>query len=394
MMGKYNRLLTWKDIPRGRKILEEEQWIEKGFIHNEFWKKDAAMLKWVTILEEFKYIGKNGLKVVELGSASGVTPHIIGSWGNDVTAIDINTVDNWCPKGFAKMIIGDALYELKQMDSSSVDVIIDSCSVHCFNPSWKDDIKNIGWKDIAEESYRVLKPNGRIISSTDVKLSYDYCGEFISPSSLIDIIESSGLVLTSDYKEKYEHVDMYPYRQIENELYVFTAVFKKPEIKIISHRGNIDGENSDRENSISYVEEAISAGYDVEVDLWVKEGEFYLGHDFPQHIVYIDWLLKNKDYLWIHCKNLEALESISHFADKFNYFWHSNDSYTLTSKGIGWVLLGQTPYSNSIIVLPEKIDYYTKYNGKYDRILKTKGICTDNCNYYRQELKLWNGKKT
>ena len=388
IMKNYNRLLIWKDIPRCRKILKEEQWIEKGFCHNEFWKKDAAMLKWVTILEEFKSIGKNGLKVIELGAASGVTPHIIGSWGNDVTAIDINTVDNWCPKGFAKMILGDCLYELKQMDTSSVDVIVDSCAVHCFNPSWRDGIKNLGWKDIAEECYRVLKPNGKIISSSDVYLSYDYCGEFISPNSLIDIIESSGLTLTSDYKKEYEDLDMYPYRQIENGLYIFTAVFKKPEIKIISHRGNIDGENPDRENSISYIEEAISAGYDVEVDLWVEEDEFYFGHDFPQHIVHIDWLLKNKDYLWIHCKNLEALESMSHFDGEFNYFWHNTDRYTLTSKGIGWVLVGQIPYSNSIIVLPEKLGYYDKCDEKYDRILKTKGICTDKCNYYKKELNL------
>jgi SAM-dependent methyltransferase len=381
----YNRLLTWKDAISCRNILKQEQWIEKGFRHNEFWEKDAAMLKWVTLLEEFRSIKKNNLKVIDLGSASGVVPHIIGSWGNDVTGIDLMTVDHWCPKGFTKMILGDALYELKQMDDNSVDVVIDSCSVHNFNPIWGYGIENWGWKDIADEVYRVLKPKGKLISSTDVTLSSDP-GEFISPENLIKIIESSGLKLTSKYKKEYEDQDSYPFYQPNVDLYIATLTFEKADMRIISHRGNLSGPNPYKENSIEYIEEAISEGFDVEIDFWVVDNECYLGHDEPQYPVTMEWLEKYKDILWIHCKNRDALEKISSSSIDFHYFWHQIDRYTLTSKGIGWVLVGQIPFSKSIVVLPESINYYDKYDGIYDRIMNTMGICTDKPLFYRKEL--------
>ena len=53
----------------------------------------------------------------------------------------------------------------------------------------------------------------------------------------------------------------------------------------ISHRGNINGPEVNRENSIDYINSAIDKGYDVEVDVWFKKGEFYLGHDEPMYRV-------------------------------------------------------------------------------------------------------------
>lgn len=387
---KYNRILTHDDVEICRKILENEQWQEKGF-HANFWEKDAALVKWVTLLEEFKSIRKNNLKVIDLGSANGVVPHIIASWGNDVTGIDLMSIDHWCPKGLTKMILGDALYELKQMDDASVDVIIDSCSIHCFEPVWGWGIENWGWKNVAHEVHRVLKPGGRLISSTDVTL-VPYPGEFISPENIINIVESSGLKLTSEYRKEYESyengIDNRLY-QPEVDLFIATLSFQKPNknMKIIAHRGNLSGSNPLRENSIDYIEEAISEGFDAEIDLWVEDDQCYLGHDNPQYFVTMEWLEKYKDVLWIHCKNREALEKMSSASVEFNYFYHECDRYTLTSKGIGWVLVGQIPFSKSIIVLPESINYYDKYEGTYDRIMSTMGICTDQCIFYRNELK-------
>jgi len=152
--------------------------------------------------------------------------------------------------------------------------------------------------------------------------------------------------------------------------------------KIISHRGNLSGPNPIKENSVDYIEEAISEGFDVEIDLWVEEDDkCYLGHDKPQYFVSMEWLRKHKDILWIHCKNLQALEKISSSVVEFNYFWHSTDRYTLTSKGIGWVLVGQMPFTKSVIVLPESIDFY-KYSPQY--IEKCYGICTDTPIFYRK----------
>jgi hypothetical protein len=145
-------------------------------------------------------------------------------------------------------------------------------------------------------------------------------------------------------------------------------------MKLIAHRGNINGPNPLRENSIDYIEEAISEGFDVEIDLRVEDNQCYLGHDDPQYFVTMEWLRKYKDVLWIHCKNLEALEKLSSSMIEFNYFWHETDCYTITSKSIGWVYPGKQPYSNSVIVMPESnsnIDF------KSLMMYNCFGICSD-----------------
>ena len=69
----------------------------------------------------------------------------------------------------------------------------------------------------------------------------------------------------------------------------------------ISHRGNINGKIVERENSPEYIQEAVTAGYFCEVDVW-----------------------------------------------------HDNDDYTLTSMGWVWAYPGmERPCENSIAVLPE-----------------------------------------
>jgi len=154
-------------------------------------------------------------------------------------------------------------------------------------------------------------------------------------------------------------------------------------MRFIAHRGNLSGSNPLRENSIDYIEEAISEGFDVEIDLRVEDNECYLGHDDPQYFVTMEWLKKYKDVLWIHCKNKEALEKMSSSVVQFNYFWHETDCYTLTSKGIGWVYPGKIPYSNSIVVMPEDTDLY---DFKPEYIKEVYGICTDKVIYYKNIL--------
>ncbi len=43
---------------------------------------------------------------------------------------------------------------------------------------------------------------------------------------------------------------------------------------LISHRGNIDGPNTDNENKPSYIASAINRGYDCEVDFWFSNNKF------------------------------------------------------------------------------------------------------------------------
>jgi hypothetical protein len=155
------------------------------------------------------------------------------------------------------------------------------------------------------------------------------------------------------------------------------------QVKIISHRGNLAGPSPLLENNPEYIDDAIDAGFDVEVDVRCIDNDLYLGHDQPQYLVSMDWLIARKDHLWLHCKNLKSLDIFSSSSIDFHYFWHETDRYTFTSKGIGWVLVGQFPFSKSVIVLPESIDL-NPYSFEY--IQQSYGICTDKPLYYKSKL--------
>jgi glycerophosphoryl diester phosphodiesterase len=135
-------------------------------------------------------------------------------------------------------------------------------------------------------------------------------------------------------------------------------------MKLIAHRGNVSGKQPDKENSPSYIQEAIKLGYDVEVDVSYSDGHFWLGHDEPQYETNIDFL-KNQS-LWCHAKDLEALKIM--LEQGIHCFWHQDDDYTLTSKGFIWTYPNKPVCSKSVIVLIDKQDKLPK---------NCYGICSD-----------------
>ncbi len=143
---------------------------------------------------------------------------------------------------------------------------------------------------------------------------------------------------------------------------------------LISHRGNINGKNTERENSPEYIDEAIALGYNVEIDLWMIEGVLLLGHDEPQYGISQDWLNERINNLWIHCKNIEAMEWMDSIAG-FIYFWHEEDTVTLTKFGHIWAYPGKQPINNSIAVMPEIHN---------EEITQCKGICSDYIENYKK----------
>jgi hypothetical protein len=148
----------------------------------------------------------------------------------------------------------------------------------------------------------------------------------------------------------------------------------------ISHRGNIDGKKPHLENSLSYIDDAIELGYDVEVDLWHVDGNFFLGHDEPQYSVTFDWINDRANRLWVHCKNVEAIEYFIENDFKcsdINWFWHENDLMTLTTFGYAWVYPGKQPIKGSIAVMPERGN---------DDISRCGGICSDIIKKYKDEI--------
>jgi hypothetical protein len=146
---------------------------------------------------------------------------------------------------------------------------------------------------------------------------------------------------------------------------------------LISHRGNINGRITERENHPDYIDEAIALGYDVEIDIWIVGMDIMLGHDEPQYTVTTKWLEQRLHKLWIHCKNIPALEYASYFHNKedLNYFWHEYDTVTLTSKGHIWAYPGKQPIQESIAVMPELCN---------DTLTQCKGICSDHIQNYKK----------
>lgn len=148
-------------------------------------------------------------------------------------------------------------------------------------------------------------------------------------------------------------------------------------MKLISHRGNINGKQPTLENSPNYILNAIEQGYDVEIDVWYTN-KFMLGHDKPQYEFPFDLLEKFYTKLWVHCKNIEAIVKLKNNPElnsRLNYFWHENDTVTLTSKGYIWAYPGKQPINNSIAVMPEINN---------DNITQCKGICSDYIEKYKQ----------
>lgn len=136
-------------------------------------------------------------------------------------------------------------------------------------------------------------------------------------------------------------------------------------MKIISHRGNINGVDVNNENKPSYIDIALSLGYDVEIDIWWVDNNLYLGHDNPDTKINFIWLKERKNNLWIHCKNLKAVEYFSKINEKsninFKFFCHQSDKYALISDNHIWLDdLGLLPNDQSIIPLLDKfkIDRY------------------------------------
>jgi len=123
---------------------------------------------------------------------------------------------------------------------------------------------------------------------------------------------------------------------------------------LISHRGNINGKNINKENNPTYIETAIGFGYDVEIDIRYIDKRFFLGHDIPQYEIKIKWLEKNLNNIWIHCKDLNSFSYFNQYnlinSKKFNYFSHDTDIGVLTSHNYIW----STHICNGgILVLPE-----------------------------------------
>lgn len=140
---------------------------------------------------------------------------------------------------------------------------------------------------------------------------------------------------------------------------------------LISHRGNINGPNIEKENTSDYIEAALNLGFNVEIDVWYL-GHFFLGHDKPQYFVTEKFL--QQDGLWCHAKNIPAMVELSKLG--VNYFWHERDKVALTSNKFLWTYPGQDLTNMSIACLPEVKEFINMEIAA--------GICSDYIKYYKK----------
>lgn len=144
--------------------------------------------------------------------------------------------------------------------------------------------------------------------------------------------------------------------------------------KFISHRGNLIGPYPDLENRPEYILNAINSGVDCECDAWLtpSDGKWWLGHDRPQYQVSLDFFIENAEHLWVHAKNLPALEAL--VDEDVRCFYHDKDAYTLTSHGHIWAYPGARITENTVCVMPETMGpiVYTD-----EERARAYGICSD-----------------
>jgi len=137
-------------------------------------------------------------------------------------------------------------------------------------------------------------------------------------------------------------------------------------MKLIAHRGNYQYKNPSKENQPEYIQQAIEAGYDAEVDIWYQDG-LYLGHDDPKYDIDLDFLYLHHKKLWLHCKNVQALSFLSEIHE-FNCFWHEQDAYALTSKGFIWTFPHAKVCEKSVIITE---------NARFSKLQECYGVCAD-----------------
>jgi len=150
-------------------------------------------------------------------------------------------------------------------------------------------------------------------------------------------------------------------------------------MKLISHRGNLSGPNPETENTPEAVDGALRLGFDVEVDVWVVGEKLFLGHDFPSLEIEESWVNERRQFLWIHCKNADAL---SYFVKRdCNCFFHDVDAYTLTLDGYVWAYPGMPASGEKCIaVMPEYITNLADFDSS-----KYFGVCSDHVLELRKE---------
>ena len=168
------------------------------------WDNVDAFVKWSVSLILFDSIKDSlypqpGIKVVDLGSGDGPVPHMVADKGFDVVAVDIQKW-SFLYQSLAHIVTKDCRDYLRDCENNSVDIFMDGCAVTHFDDSGDEVTPNKGWRSVFRSMYRILKPGGYFICTSDIDIRTTTCiGEYIIPEDIIRMAEEEGLTLTSDF---------------------------------------------------------------------------------------------------------------------------------------------------------------------------------------------------
>jgi hypothetical protein len=161
------------------------------------------------------------------------------------------------------------------------------------------------------------------------------------------------------------------WRMKEEERDDFFAI---PVQQHICHRGNLSGPVKELENNFGVLIQRSIQGQRAEVDVWYHENNLWLGHDKPEYKITLDWLASCKRRL-IHAKDGKTFVYLLQEAGKraldLHIFYHTDEDYVLTNKGIVICYPGKPLLEGSLCMMPERAHYTA------EDLQKTFQICTD-----------------
>lgn len=139
---------------------------------------------------------------------------------------------------------------------------------------------------------------------------------------------------------------------------------------LISHRGNTNGINREKENSLEYIQEALNKEFFVMVDVFlIGDKHLALGCDSPQYPTTIDFLKNNN--IICKAKSIECFDFL--LTNQIHSFYHNHDDCSLTSGGLIWTRPGNNITERCIFTMPEWImNDITEIKD-----LECAGICSD-----------------
>ena len=123
----------------------------------------------------------------------------------------------------------------------------------------------------------------------------------------------------------------------------------------IAHRALTAGPDDEKENNIQTIRSRCEQGLSSEIDIWVHNGEFWIGHDAPREPVTLEFL--TSEFLWIHAKHGEAFYKLQALSNEMGLglriFYHTQEHYALTTTGDTIILPGIADVPGFCYMMPE-----------------------------------------